>query len=228
MALELQPVSAVVAWTGASTTNATIIANAVEARIGNYCNRMTQGVGVGTIWTSGSRTEYLSGELSDGLLLKWTPITAVASVTMITANGISTTYTLTDLTVDGIEIADLGTINGRIGRLQLRAGSYMWDQEYAAQRRARVAAPNFGAGRNKIKVVYTGGYSTIPDDLKLAALELAKNIVDAKAVSGTLQSETLGNYSYTNASSADAAASEAVMGSAKDLLQPYRSYANIV
>ena len=178
MALELQTVSAVVAWTGATTTNATIIANAVEARIGNYCNRMTQG-GFGTVWTSGSRTEYLSGELSDGVLLKWTPITAVASVTMITANGISTTYTLTDLTVDGIEIADLATVNGRIGRLQLRSGSWMWDADYAAQRRARVSLPNFGDGRNKIKVVYTGGYSTIPDDLKLAALELAKNISDA-------------------------------------------------
>jgi len=37
----------------------------------------------------------------------------------------------------------------------------------------------------------------------------------------------LGNYSYTNASAADAAANEDAMGSVKDLLQPYRSYANI-
>jgi len=228
MALELNAVSAVVAWTGASSADATIIANGVEARIGQYCNRMTQGVGVGTIWSSGTRTEYLTGELSDGLMLKWTPITAVASVTLITSNGVTSDYTLTDLTVDGIEIADLGTVNARVGRLQLRAGVRLWDSQYAAARTARVTAPNFGEGRNRIKVVYTGGYSTVPDDLKLAALELCKSVYSAKSINATLQSESLGNYSYTNQTGGEVTQSEFIMGNVRDLLQNYRSYANII
>lgn len=228
MALELCTVSGVVAWTGASTTNATIIANAVEARIGQYCNRMTQGVGVGTIWTSGSRTEYLTGEMSSGVLLKWTPITAIASVTLIINNTSTYSYTLTDLVCDGVEIASLSTTNARNGWLQIRSGIEYWDQEYMEARRSRSPLPNFGAGRERIKVAYTGGFSTIPDDLKLAALILSKTISDTKSISTGVQSESLGNYSYTNASAADVTAREDVMGSVKDLLQPYRSYANIV
>jgi hypothetical protein len=237
--LELCTVSGVVAWTGASTTNATIIAQAVERRIANYCGRRTED-GDDT-WGRVERTEYLDGELSDGVLLKWTPIDAVSSVRLITGSGTgsgSETYTdvdLTSLAVDGVAIPDLGTagLAAQKGLLHYRGSSTgMWDSEFIYARRSRVPVSNFGSGRYRVRVVYTGGYGSpakpIPDDLKAAALILAKNMNDARSVSSTLQSETLGNYSYTNSSSSDAVANENMMGGVKDLLQPYRSYANIV
>lgn len=227
MALELAAASAVSAWVGCTTAEATTIANAVERRIGAYCNRMTQAGA--DIWSRTERTEYLSGELSDGVLLKWTPITAVTSVTIIYQSGQTQSVTLTDLTCDGIEIADLSGTYGMEGILKYRTGS-AWQSEDEFGRLARVRYPNFGSGYRKVKVVYTGGYPSgqVPADLTLAALTLAKNIYDTKSISAGLQSESLGNYSYTNASGSDVAASEGAMGQVKDLLQNYRSYANIV
>lgn len=239
MALELCTVTGVVAWTGASTTDATIIAAAVERRIANYCGRRTE-TGEGA-WARGSRVEYLSGELSDGVLLKWTPIDAITSVKIIsgaTASAASETYTSVDLTtlaLDGIAISDLATADyaAQKGLLHYRNSHVQfWDSDFLQATRSRVTLSNFGEGRWKIKVNYTGGYAStakpIPDDLKLAALVLSKSIYSAKSVSATLQSESLGNYSYTNATSSDASGNELLMGNVRDLLQSYRSYANIL
>lgn len=236
--LELCTVSGVVAWTGASTTNATIIAQAVERRIANYCGRRTED-GEAT-WARAERVEYLSGELHAGVLLKWTPIDAVTSVKIITGSGAgagSETYTdidLAGLALDGIAISDLSAADyaAQVGYLHYRNTGQYWDSTYLSARQLRIPPGNFGGGRQRVKVVYTGGYASsakpVPDDLKLAALILCKSIHDAKSINGTLQSESLGNYSYTNATGSDVTASETSMGAVKDLLQPYRSYANIV
>lgn len=225
---ELCTVSAVVAWTGASTADATLILAGVEARIANYCNRKTHDGSA--VWEDTAKTEFLDGEWSDGVLLNWRPIVGVTSITQITGSSTSYAYTLTDFTVDGIEIAGLSTNPAPYGRLQMRGGvsSGYWESDGFAARRSRVSFPNFGAGRNRIKVVYTGGYTTIPDDLKLAALEACKSVYNAKSVSATLKSESLGNYSYENVTGAEAGDSEWIFGNVKDLLQPYRSYARII
>jgi hypothetical protein len=237
--LEICTASGITAWTGASATDAAIISQAVERRIANYCNRRTEN-GDNT-WSRTSRVEYLTGELSAGVLLKWTPIDAVTSVKIITGTGAgsaSETYTTVDLTslaLDGVAIADLSSAGyaSQVGYLHYRNSSVqMWDSDYWGARRGRVPAANFGSGRQRVKVEYTGGYASpakpIPDDLKLAALSLAKSMYDAKSVSGTLQSERLGDYSYTNATASDKAAAEDGFGQVKDLLQSYRSFANIV
>lgn len=235
MALELSVASAVAAWTGASVADATTIAGAVEARIGNYCNRMTEDGA--DIWNRIARVEYLDGELSEGVLLKWTPISAVSSVQIVggytNSAEVLTDVDLTSLACDGIAIADLSGNFGRVGMLHYRnSAGRMWESDFYSNRTARVPTANFGSGRQRIKVSYTGGFPSgiggMPADLKLAVLVLSKNIYDAKSVSSTLQSESLGNYSYTNSTGKESGASELLMGNVKDLLQAYRSYANIV
>lgn len=226
---ELVSVASAVTWTGSTTAIITNVLAGVEARIANYLGRK-QPPGV-LRFEDTAYTEYYDGELSDGILLKMTPIVGVTSVTLISNNTTSSAYTLTDLTVDGIEIASLSASPALVGRLQMRGGSYMWDSDYLSSRHVRVPVPNFGSGRNRIKVVYTGGWTTIPDDLKLAALQACKNVVDRKEVSSTLASETLGNYSYTNvtsSSSDDTSGPEWAFGGVLDLLKPYQSGAGLV
>lgn len=224
---ELATASAVQAWTGADATTATALIAHVEARIANYCNRRTEDGSA--VWEDSAKTEFIDGELSQGVLLNWRPIVAVSSVTIITSSSTSTSYTLTDLTVDGIEISGLAANPAPYGFLMLRnSGTYVWDSEYIMARSARVSSPNFGAGRKRIKVVYTGGYTTIPSDLTLAAKIACKNVYDAKQVSGSVQSESLGNYSYTNKDGSTIDTNQWSFGGVLDLLQPYRSYARIV
>jgi hypothetical protein len=51
--------------------------------------------------------------------------------------------------------------------------------------------------RRNIVVVYNAGYSTIPADLHMVATRLAADLVNMTGQSGTIQSEKIGDYSYT-------------------------------
>jgi len=48
-----------------------------------------------------------------------------------------------------------------------------------------------------LKIVYTAGYSAIPDDLAQIATEVAASIYASARVNPALQSEQIGDYSYT-------------------------------
>ena len=65
------------------------------------------------------------------------------------------------------------------------------------------AVPEFKYGRFKVAIgtvrVYakiTGGYATIPDDIKLVALAIVKMIWDGRKTSAGMKSERLGDYKY--------------------------------
>lgn len=204
MALELTTLALVQAYTGDSTLTSGALnpfMNAAEAMIAKACGRFDAS---GNHWLSASHTEYFDGEWSDAVRLNFTSVSAITSVAQTTGPSSSITIALTDLSIDGIAIADLSTSNrAHQGILALRyaCGAPMSLSAF----NAGLDYPgylnngqNLGGGRKRIKVVYTGGYASAPADLSLAATILAVTLYRRKSVNPTIQSETLGRYSYTN------------------------------
>lgn len=83
------------------------------------------------------------------------------------------------------------------------------------------ARPAWPRGLRNIKVVYTAGYSLIPDDIKLAVDQTAAWVSRNAPLGGFgLTGESLEDYSYNLASAAVGTLPE--LGSARQLLAPYR------
>ena len=81
----------------------------------------------------------------------------------------------------------------------------------------------FPLGHHNIQVTYTGGFTTIPDDVIAACCELTMALHRQSSRDATLASEKLGDYSYTNFSSSTTAFGvEALSPMAAQLLQPFR------
>jgi hypothetical protein len=131
-----------------------------------------------------SYTEYHNGECADKVVLKNIPVNSVTSVAVVdgTASAAvgSTTYT-TD------------TLAGILG-FRGPSGPLAWDLSLPMGQGGR-----FPDGFRNVKVVYSGGYSTVPADLNHAMVELVSQMYRARGVNQSLQSETIGQYSYTRA-----------------------------
>lgn len=195
---ELTTGSAVIARFGDSSwTVATVSAfvASAESLIARYCGRFDLG---GNNWLTHTRTEFRNGEYADMADLKWVPVTAVSAATIVYASGSTQSLTLTDLTMDGIEIASLSASNaGLDGFLYMRSNpDLLWSSEnvYGLAR-----TPNYGGGKKRVKVEYTGGYANaaaIPDvvmAVQLTAANMYRNRTRDLAVTST----TLGNFSET-------------------------------
>jgi hypothetical protein len=77
-------------------------------------------------------------------------------------------------------------------------------------------------GLGNIKVTYTAGYSTTPDDLKLAGILLARVIMLSSSNGGQMvASESLEYYSYSLKGNADAAND---MHSVQSIVNGYREF----
>ena len=79
-------------------------------------------------------------------------------------------------------------------------------------------------GRRNIRVVYTAGYATVPEDVQLAAAELAKEVYGKAQRDPTLLSETIGSYSYTQAAEGSLQNPTPILSALKDKLAMYRRY----
>lgn len=73
----------------------------------------------------------------------------------------------------------------------------------------------FSRGRKNVKITYYGGYSTIPDDLEQACLQVAKNVYDQNE---NVISEKLGDHWLTFVDSG----SENIPEATKKILDSYR------
>ena len=201
-----------------STAELTEKIEAAEDQIALYCNRKDP-TGNGAHWLSASRTEDVAGDYKTAMGLVFTPITAVASITIQTSASTSFTVTLTDVTVDNIAVASLSTSRpGHAGIVRYRRGGWPW-AGWPCQVMGTVIPVRCGFGDTPITIAYTGGYSAAPPALKRAATELAAIYYRNKTTNPTLQSETLGSYSYTNRSGSDTAADP--LANVKSLLEPY-------
>lgn len=138
-------------------------------------------------------TEKFDGECYEGVRLTYTPITSITSVKIYYDATGSVTV------ASGDYRTDLAT-----GQLRLlNTPSVLWDTGYPYDERRA-----FPAGFRNIEVVYVGGYANqaaVPDQLEHAALTVVKFLFDTRRQTAGLQSENLGQYSYTLSSGGEAA-----------------------
>ena len=77
--------------------------------------------------------------------------------------------------------------------------------------------PRFPSSFFSVFVEYVAGYSSVPADVEQACIEMASDLYRERLADRTMQSESLGDYSYTRANTAD------VIARSSHLLNAYRS-----
>lgn len=158
---------------------------------------------------SAARTEYFSGSGRPLLILNQRPVTAVSGV-WVDQGGYgghgqdafaeATRWTLgTDWFPRSLAQAE-----DNPGMLEAICG--VWP-----------------CGSQNIKVTYTAGYVTIPDDLANAIITIAGEAMLVIARGGKVGSETLGQYSWSLLTGDDIAGSDAELASARMKLAAYRN-----
>lgn len=161
---------------------------AVQAALERYCER--------TFDSTAYTDEAYDGTGSEWIVTKQVPITTLTSVETQDNNGVVTAVATTDYRMESTSgrIFRLGASRGRITRDSFGELSY---PEFGV-------SPSWPAGFQNILVTYTAGYTSgsMPADLKL----LMYRLVDAAfyevkdgGYDPTMESEKLGDYSYTRA-----------------------------
>lgn len=140
-----------------------------------------------TISQATTTDEVFDPQGRDVLVLPEVPVTAVTAVKVVAADDTETTLTF------GVNEDYWWRSNG----LLYRVGG------------------NWGTARNSVKVTYTHGYATIPDDIKLATLQLASKVMDNPH---NIRQESVGSYSVTYAGASD----ELLVSSVRPMLAAYR------
>lgn len=79
-------------------------------------------------------------------------------------------------------------------------GDPLDDYEYNTNTGIVTSPSGFAGHVNSISVDYTGGYTTIPDDLEQVCLELVGYLYNLALQDTSVQSEHIGDYSYTQSS----------------------------
>jgi hypothetical protein len=207
MAFELTAVSAVQAYLGdASITSAVLtpIINAAEAVIARRCNRYDE-TQQGSHWLTAARIQYIDGEWSDYVQLKFTPVTGITEIAVIYGPSSTQVQTLTNFTCDGREISGLGaTTPASKGKLVMRFSNvaYAWSvglpyYDYAVDLGIYGVWSAFSGGYQRVRVTYTGGFASAPADLARAATMLSAEMYRSQTRNMSVKSETLGDYSVT-------------------------------
>jgi hypothetical protein len=211
---ELTSTTLVQNWLGDSSIPAATLSpyiNLAEASIARYCNRYDDKAGAH--WLTSSREEYIQGEFSTHVIVKFTPVTAIASVEIMTSATSSQTLTTTNFSCDGIPFASLAQANpGTAGQIAFFSGLLnapaAWDAGYTPIYYPSIGvpySPNFAGGQKRVRVTYTGGYwtsgtgSQLPGDLIHAATVLAGIWYQRRMRDPSLRSQTLGEFSETYA-----------------------------
>lgn len=156
-----------------------------EDRIRRLC-----GKGEG-LFASGARTEKRPGVGYPIVYLTHRPVTAITSVKVYYSSTDSSTLDSTTYRINDEASAVMVYDWTRIA----------WDSGEPDPPRSTLWRP-YARGLSAYpytEVVYTGGYSTIPDDLAGHAKWYAAQLYLSKGVNASLQSESLGHYSYTRA-----------------------------
>jgi hypothetical protein len=179
-------------WAGITTsaydTIIGVIVSGVSTEIRRWCGRnLTNG------FESAERTERYDGNNEQTInLMEW-PVSSVASVKVYASDGTYETLDTTSYRCD--------ETGGVLSRVDPNKARYPVTAFGTVQATFSVQ-PWFPEGFDNIEVTYTGGYSTIPDDLKIAAFRLADMHFTSRARNMGIASESLGQYSYSNFSTA--------------------------
>lgn len=173
---------------GYDTVLTALLAEA-EAILRRACGRnMTDG------FESASRTEYYDGTGSESFSLVEWPVTSITSIAYLADDGTESTVTSAAYRLDGGR--------GFVYMLGAQRGRFVGAVPYTAQPGFSVN-PRWEPGYQNIKVVYTGGYSTIPKDIEYAVYRLIDVAFASRGSAGNIQSESIGAYSRTMADAAE-------------------------
>lgn len=147
---------------------------------------------------SASYTEYYSGDWSNVLRLKQTPVSSITNVWLDTdghwGQG-DDPFADADLLVAGTDYAlriDQSDGTSLSGMLMKLGGCWPG----VVRRSGARLVGEYAAGLGNIKVSYVGGYETVPYDITMAANQLVGWAL-ARQDGQQMKSETLDEYSYT-------------------------------
>lgn len=149
----------------------------------------------GRLFDTGTYTEYVDGSDSPTISVHNYPITSVTSVSLIDrAEAVVYTYDATGYKID----ANAGLISRQAGGLWgglSGAGCLNWWSPLPSNVTYQLG-PAFPDGWRNIKIVYVGGYSSMPADLKLLMYDLTSTRLAQIGADLSMKSETLGHYKY--------------------------------
>ena len=157
----------------------------VSSDIRAYCGRSESNG-----FESATRTEYHNGPGEAMIQLREWPVTSITSVTQRWAGGSTQTLDSNSYRVD--------PETGLLSRIDVDRGRFAsFTATYLGQAGDFQPSPQFQEGFQNYTVVYVGGYSTIPGSLQKACCLLADMLFVGRGRDGSIQSESLGQYSYT-------------------------------
>lgn len=168
-------------------------------------------------------TEYYSGSGNQVIVLNQTPVQSITSVNedpdgyfgdgtdafpaaSLLTEG--TDYVLRKDDATATEVSKSGIL------YRIRNA---WPRPSSRLRGQLASAPGLGLGN--IKVVYVAGWATVPADIQFAANMLVTSMLEARKLSGRLESESIEDYSYTLSGSEDEAQ---LLDSVKGSLSRYK------
>lgn len=199
---ELSSISLVKSQLGISVTTwdteLLAILNSAETMIADWCDRRDNSAGMlGTEsrWVSAAHTENLPGALQASVGLRFWPVTAITSVTVVGSSISSVALNSTTYRID----SDQRTLR--------MLGSYQDAWLVGLMDHPPPAAPNIAYQINTnnaypyTAIVYTGGFnsSAIPTSLSQAAIELTSRMFQKRKRDSSLTGEGIGNYHWTSA-----------------------------
>lgn len=151
--------------------------------------------------TGSDVTEYHDGEGIPYICVRRPPITAITAIYIDPARAFGTN---TLLAATDYYIVDAGNPL-HTGTIELSPG---WSASLFTEQ------PTFGCGRQSVKIIYRGGFQSIPADLREAAMLWAFHM---QSHAPGVTSETIGSYSVTYEQSSRGAIPREV----SQLLQPF-------
>ena len=187
-----------------------VLIDVVSEQVRLYCFRDRT-----TGFESGTKTEYYDGNDGAEIILKEWPVTALTSVDFVQDDG-----SLESQDTDGFRYQGS---SGRFRYLGSQRGRFTIDADGSTTFAAFGDSPAFPGGMQNVKVVYTGGYSTIPDAIKYACYRAIDIAFARRRQDLNMQSESLGGYSYTRAQATPDATVAMLDKEVRGLLTPFRS-----
>lgn len=218
---DLTTVAEVQQWLGIAGETELIdsLVRAAESWIATYTGRATSDGS--SPFLSASRTQRARARLDrhGSIVLRWTPITGVSSVTIATSASAGGAIPLDAFECDGAPVTSSG--------MMATAGILRWRGATHARTLWEHGLDGMCAGSDiTIAVQYTGGWTadTLPADLRAAATRIAAQMYRERVINYALQSESLGAYSYTVAGTTTSGTVLAMRAGVTDMLEPYRRY----
>lgn len=173
----------------------TILISSASRMAERLCGRTLTTSGA-TSFESGTYTEVFNGNGCESVQLSNTPIASITSVTLLAGDGSTlNTFDATDFKFNPTtgELALTPVYRGRLARV----GPDGWYSDSAMG--DTWSSPAFPDQFRNVSVVYVGGYSTVPDDLKMAIWRLVDLFMATRGQDPTVKSESIGVRSITYA-----------------------------